>query len=38
MGRLGTAEDVTGAVAFLISDDARHVSGTEVVVDGGSSA
>ncbi len=38
MGRLGTAEDVTGAVAFLISDDARHVTGTEVVVDGGSTA
>jgi 3-oxoacyl-[acyl-carrier protein] reductase len=35
LGRLGTPEDVTGAVAFLVSDESRHVTGTEVVVDGG---
>ena len=35
MGRVGTAEDVAGAVAFLASDDARYVTGHCLVVDGG---
>jgi NAD(P)-dependent dehydrogenase (short-subunit alcohol dehydrogenase family) len=30
-----TPEDVTGAVAFLLSDDARYVTGQTLVVDGG---
>jgi len=38
LGRLGQVEDVTGAVRFLLSDEAGYVTGTEVVVDGGSSA
>jgi 3-oxoacyl-[acyl-carrier protein] reductase len=33
--RVGTPEDVAGPVAFLLSDDARYVTGTTVVVDGG---
>lgn len=36
--RLGTAEEVTGAVSFLLSEDARYITGTELVVDGGLSA
>ncbi len=36
--RLGQAQDVVGSVSFLISDEARYVTGTEVVIDGGLSA
>lgn len=35
LGRYGTAEDMTGAAAFLTSDDAAYVTGQFVVVDGG---
>jgi len=38
LGRLGRPEDVAAAAAFLASDDASFVSGTELVVDGGSTA
>ncbi|OUZ09256.1 short-chain dehydrogenase [Aeromicrobium sp. PE09-221] len=30
-----TPEDTTGAVAFLLSDDARYITGQTLVVDGG---
>lgn len=33
--RLGTAEDVSDAVAFLLSDDASWITGQTIVVDGG---
>jgi NAD(P)-dependent dehydrogenase (short-subunit alcohol dehydrogenase family) len=33
--RLGTAEEVAAAVAWLASDEARYVTGTTLVVDGG---
>jgi NAD(P)-dependent dehydrogenase (short-subunit alcohol dehydrogenase family) len=33
--RLGTAEDVAGAVMYLASDAASYVTGHELVVDGG---
>ncbi|WP_180900291.1 SDR family NAD(P)-dependent oxidoreductase [Martelella soudanensis] len=33
--RNGTPEDVTGTVAWLLSEDARFVSGQDIVVDGG---
>lgn len=33
--RLGRPEDVAGAVAYLAGDDARFVSGTNLLVDGG---
>ena len=35
MGRMGDAWDVAHAVLFLASDEARYVTATEVVVDGG---
>ncbi len=35
MGRSGTAEDVLGAVQYLISEQAQYVTGTELVVSGG---
>jgi 3(or 17)beta-hydroxysteroid dehydrogenase len=35
LGRLTTPEDVAAAVAFLVSDDARQITGFPLVVDGG---
>lgn len=36
--RIGEPTDVAGAVSFLIGDDARFVTGTVLVVDGGATA
>jgi NAD(P)-dependent dehydrogenase (short-subunit alcohol dehydrogenase family) len=35
LGRIGTVEDVMGAVVYLASDAAAMVTGTSLVVDGG---
>jgi len=35
MGRLGTPEDLAGPTVFLATDDARYITGTCLVVDGG---
>src|SRR6266540_3097043 len=35
VGRLGMPEDVAAAVTFLVSDRARHITGTVLQVDGG---
>lgn len=38
MGHMGDAFDVAHAALFLASDDARYITGTQFVVDGGLSA
>ncbi|KAH6655684.1 oxidoreductase ucpA [Truncatella angustata] len=35
MGRMGDAWDVANAVLFLVSDEARYITGQKIVVDGG---
>ena len=34
-GRIGEADDVAAAVTFLVSDEARHITGQILTVDGG---
>jgi NAD(P)-dependent dehydrogenase (short-subunit alcohol dehydrogenase family) len=38
LGVAGTADDVANSVLFLASDAARHITGSELVVDGGMTA
>ncbi|MGH3726094.1 MAG: glucose 1-dehydrogenase [Mycobacterium sp.] len=35
MGRVGTPDEVAGAVTYLLSDDASYTTGSELAVDGG---
>lgn len=35
LGRIGAPEDIAGVVAFLASEDARHVTGVTIDVNGG---
>jgi NAD(P)-dependent dehydrogenase (short-subunit alcohol dehydrogenase family) len=35
MGRVGKVDDVAGVVAFLASDAAKFMTGSDVTVDGG---
>jgi NAD(P)-dependent dehydrogenase (short-subunit alcohol dehydrogenase family) len=35
MGQPAEPSDIAGAIAFLLSDDAAHITGTELIVDGG---
>lgn len=35
LGRLGTVEDLMGAVVFLVSDAAALITGTSLIIDGG---
>lgn len=35
LGRVGQPEDIADVIAFLVSDDARYVTGQTIVVDGG---
>ena len=36
MGRLGTIEEVGELVAFLASDESKYITGTPILIDGGS--
>jgi NAD(P)-dependent dehydrogenase (short-subunit alcohol dehydrogenase family) len=36
--RMAEPQEIAAAVAFLASDDARHITGTELTVDGGTTA
>ncbi len=38
MGRFGTPEELAGPVAFLLSDMARYITGTVMLIDGGYNA
>jgi 3-oxoacyl-[acyl-carrier protein] reductase len=38
LGRLAQPEDVAALVVFLASEAARHITGTTIQVDGGSTA
>jgi NAD(P)-dependent dehydrogenase (short-subunit alcohol dehydrogenase family) len=35
LGRVGQTHDVTGAILFLLSDEASYVTGAHLIVDGG---
>lgn len=35
LGEFAVPEDVAAAVAFLASDESRHITGAQLVVDGG---
>jgi NAD(P)-dependent dehydrogenase (short-subunit alcohol dehydrogenase family) len=35
LGRVGRAEEIAAAVAFLLSDEAGFLTGVDILVDGG---
>ena len=35
LGRFGAVEDVANAIAFLVSEDARYITGQVLHIDGG---
>jgi NAD(P)-dependent dehydrogenase (short-subunit alcohol dehydrogenase family) len=38
LGHMGEPEDIAAAILFLVSDEAKYVTGTELIVDGGLTA
>ncbi len=37
-GRFGTPEGIAAAIAFVASDEGRHMNGSDIVIDGGATA
>jgi 3-oxoacyl-[acyl-carrier protein] reductase len=35
LGRLGTGDDIAGAMAFLASNEASYITGQSLLIDGG---
>jgi NAD(P)-dependent dehydrogenase (short-subunit alcohol dehydrogenase family) len=35
LGELGSVQDIAYAVLFLASDESRHITASEIVIDGG---
>jgi NAD(P)-dependent dehydrogenase (short-subunit alcohol dehydrogenase family) len=35
MGRMGKPDDIAPAVSFLLSDDAKYITGQNIIIDGG---
>ena len=35
LGYFGSPDDIAASVAFLASEDGRHITGAELAVDGG---
>ncbi len=35
MGRMGNPDDIAPAVSFLLSDDAKYITGQNIIIDGG---
>jgi NAD(P)-dependent dehydrogenase (short-subunit alcohol dehydrogenase family) len=38
MGRMGEAHEIAKAILYLASDDAAYTTGTDITVDGGTTA
>jgi NAD(P)-dependent dehydrogenase (short-subunit alcohol dehydrogenase family) len=38
MGRLGSMEEIVSLVIYLASEEAQFVTGSEIIIDGGSTA
>jgi NAD(P)-dependent dehydrogenase (short-subunit alcohol dehydrogenase family) len=38
LGRIADASDIAGAILFLASDEAKYVTGSELLADGGVTA
>ncbi len=38
MGRVGTADDIAYGMLYLASDESSFVTGSELVIDGGTTA
>ncbi len=38
MGRIGTPDEIAGAITFLASDDATFITGSALLADGGVTA
>jgi NAD(P)-dependent dehydrogenase (short-subunit alcohol dehydrogenase family) len=38
LGKAGSAQEVANGILFLVSDASSHVTGSELVIDGGMTA